>query len=110
MNYSQTSSRLSKYEIRELLQSVQWSASSQELDICAIALDLTHLSASDILIPIQRRESPFLGHDNLLSTRELVLGTTKSLDDSGFVGISGANRNDDLSDVDTGDGTVRLIY
>jgi hypothetical protein len=43
-----------------------------------------------------------------LATGELVLRPSESLDGSSTVGVTGADRQEDLADVDTSDGTVGL--
>lgn len=45
---------------------------------------------------------------NLLATRELHLSTTESFDELVLVGILATDGHDDLTDVDTGDGTEGL--
>jgi len=80
----------------------------QELDVGTVDLDLPFLAGGSVLLAPQRGEAPVLGHDDLLATRELVLGTAESLDGGGAVGILGAERQDDLANVDAGDGAVRL--
>lgn len=42
------------------------------------------------------------------SPTHLVLGTTESLEDDGLVRVLATDREDDLADVDTSDGAVRL--
>lgn len=46
---------------------------AQELDICTIDQDLASSLLLHILFTTERSETPVLGHDNLLATRELVL-------------------------------------
>ena len=74
-NYSQTQKglSLSKNEIRKFFQRVQWATAAQELDICTVSLDLSHLSTSNILVPIKRSEPPLFRDYNLLTTWEFVL-------------------------------------
>lgn len=54
------------------------------------------------------RETPFLGNNDLLATRELVSSTSESLNDDRLVGVLCSNREQDLTNVDTGDGAVGL--
>lgn len=53
-------------------------------------------------------ETPLVGDDDVLTTRELVLGTTKTLDDVSLGSGLGTDGEDDLTDVDTGTDTDRL--
>ena len=62
----------------------------------------------DVVFSVNVRESPLARDDDLLATGELVTGTTESLLDDGGVLVLGTDRKDDLANVDTGDGTVRL--
>ena len=62
----------------------------------------------EIILTVNVGETPLAGDDDLLATGELVTGTTESLLDDGGVLVLGTDRKDDLANVDTGDGTVRL--
>lgn len=44
----------------------------------------------------------------LLTTRELELGTSESLDDGGLVPVAGAHRHDGLSDMYASDSSLRF--
>jgi hypothetical protein len=46
---------------------------AQELDICSIDQDLASFLLLHILFATERSETPVLGNDDLLATRELVL-------------------------------------
>jgi hypothetical protein len=74
-----------------------------------------------VICPVERGETPLLGDDDLLSSGELVSGTSESLDDDGTVLVFASDGHDDLATdvsvhitieyeqyvhVDTGDGTV----
>jgi hypothetical protein len=80
----------------------------QELDISTVDLDLTGLTLLNIFVTTEGSETPVLGDNDLLATRELVLGSPQSLDCGGTVGVTCTNRQNDLADVDTGDSAVRL--
>jgi len=80
----------------------------QELDVRTVDLDLAGLLQLDVLVTLQRREAPVLADDDLLATGELVHAAAESLDGSGAVGITGADGEQDLADVDAGDGAVGL--
>ena len=62
----------------------------------------------EVILTVNVGETPLAGDDDLLATGELVTGTTESLLDDGGVLVLGTDRKDDLANVDTGDGTVRL--
>ena len=62
----------------------------------------------DVILTVDVGEAPLARDDDLLATGELVTGTTESLLDDGGVLVLGTDRKDDLANVDTGDGTVRL--
>jgi len=79
-----------------------------ELDVSAILHDKLVLLQLRVLVPVDVREAPLLGDNDLLSSRELVAGTTESLLDNRRVRVLAADRQDDLSDVDASDGAVRL--
>jgi len=81
---------------------------ANELNVSTI-LDnhLVRLQLGVILL-VYVGESPLLGDDDLLATRELVTGTTESLNDNGGVCVLCSDGKDDLSDVDTCDSAVRL--
>ena len=80
----------------------------QELDVATILLQATLLAHTDVLLATNRGETPVLGDDDLLATGELVGRATESLDGSGAVGVTGANRQENLADVHTGDEIVGL--
>lgn len=56
----------------------------------------------------QTGESPLLGNNDLLASGELVLGATESLHHDSLVRVLATDGEDDLSNVDTGDGSVGL--
>lgn len=55
-----------------------------------------------------RNESATLAPECARKRTHLVLGTTESLEDDGLVRVLAADREDDLANVDTSDGAVRL--
>jgi len=81
---------------------------TEELDVGAVNLDTTLLALSDVLLAAERSETPVLRDDDLLATRELVLGATESLDGGGAVSIPRPHGEDDLANVDTSDSAVGL--
>lgn len=81
---------------------------SQELDVGTILLELALLAELDVLLAADGGETPLLGDDDLLAAGELVHRATEGLDGGGAVGVTGADGQDDLADVHTGDGTLGL--
>ena len=53
-------------------------------------------------------EAPLLGDDDLLAAGELHFSSTESLEDGGGAGISGTDRDDGVTNVDTSDETIGL--
>jgi len=86
----------------------QLSVVRQELNICTINQN----SASSLLLHVffttERSETPVLGYNDLLATRELVLGSSESLESDSTVRITSSDTQDDLTNVDTGNGSVGL--
>jgi hypothetical protein len=80
----------------------------QELHVGTIHPYATLLALGDVLVASQRCEAPVFADDNLLTAGELVLSAAESFDGGSTVGITSADREDDLADVDTGDGAVGL--
>jgi len=81
---------------------------AEELDVGTVDLDAALLALGDVLLAAERGEAPVLGDDDLLATRELVLGAAESLEGGGLVGVLGADGQKNLANVDTGNGAVRL--
>jgi len=81
---------------------------SQELDIGTIDQDTTLLLELDVLVSSKWSEAPVLADDDLLSTRELVHGSSESLNSGSSVGVSSSDGKENLTDVHTGDSAVRL--
>lgn len=57
----------------------------QELHIAAIDAELASLALLDVLVAVERSETPLLGNDDLLATWELVLRAAEGLDGGGAV-------------------------
>jgi len=87
---------------------LEFSVVGEELNVSTIDLDATFLSQLDVLVSAEGSEAPVLGHDDLLSSWELVLGAAEGFDGGCSVGISGSDREENLSDVDAGDFAVWL--
>jgi len=62
----------------------------------------------NVLLTGKRGEAPVLRGNDLLAAGELVLGAAEGFDGSGTVIITGADREDDLANVDAGDETIGL--
>lgn len=69
---------------------------------------LAALSHLRVLLTGPLRETPLLRHHDLLTTRELHLRTTKSLDHHLLLVVLGADRDDRLTDSHTSHQIVRL--
>ena len=81
---------------------------TQELHVGTVLLELALLAQLDVLLAADGGEAPVLGDNDLLATRELVHGAAESLDGGSTVGVTGADGQDDLANVHTGDNTVGL--
>lgn len=79
-----------------------------ELDVGTILLELAGLAHLDVVLATDGGETPVLGDNDLLATGELVHGTAEGLDGGGLVGVTGADGQNDLADVHTGDNTLGL--
>jgi len=80
----------------------------EELNISTIDADAASSLLLQVLLAAERGEAPVLGDDDLLPARELVLAAAQSLEGNGAVGVTGADRDQNLTNVDTGDGTLGL--
>jgi hypothetical protein len=81
---------------------------AEELNVSTVDPDLALLALLDVLVALERGETPHLGDNNLLATGELVLATPQSLEGGGAVRVTGSDGHEDLADVDTGNETVGL--
>lgn len=81
---------------------------AQELHVGTVVLESSLTTLRDVVLPGKRCETPVLGRNDLLASWELVLGATEGLDGGGSVLVTGADTEDDLANVDTGDETVGL--
>ena len=61
------------------------------------------------LFPIELGETPFLGSEDLLTARELELGTTESFVGMSFMVVTDTDGHQWLTNTDTGDETC-LLY
>ena len=107
---------LSTFHLRSLLESsrealhvvLDGALVAQELHVRTIRQQLARCPLLNVLLPVERRETPLLGDDDLLATGELVLRAAEGLDGGGAVSVTGAHGQDDLANVDTGDNAVGL--
>lgn len=51
---------------------LELAVAGQELDVSTVGLNLTSLTLGDVLLALERGETPVLGDDDLLATREPV--------------------------------------
>lgn len=72
------------------------------LDGSTISHQPALLATASVVLAIELGETPLVGSHDLLSSRELELGSSQSLNDVVGVGVLGADGNDDLADSDTG--------
>lgn len=66
------------------------------------------LALGNVLVAAEGGEAPVLGDDNLLATGKLVHAAAERLDGRGAVHVTRADGEENLTNVDTGDGAVRL--
>lgn len=57
----------------------------EELDVSTVDLDAATSLALEVLLAAERGEAPVLGDNDLLATRELVLGAAEGLKSDGTV-------------------------
>jgi len=88
--------------------SVKTTLGGEVLDVATVVSDLASSTGLDELLTSQLGETPVAGDNDLLLTRELVLAASESLNNNSLVAVLGADREDDLSNVDTGNETVGL--
>jgi len=81
---------------------------AQELNISTVNQNLSCGLLLHVFFTAERSETPVLGNDNLLATRELVLGATEGLESVGAVRITSSDAQDDLTNVDTGNSSIGL--
>lgn len=80
----------------------------ENLAVSSVRLDASGLLELQVLSTLNTGETPNTGDVDLLTSRELELGTTESFDSVGDVLLEGTDGHEDLADVDTGDETIRL--
>ena len=75
-----------------------------------IGNDLSFLSHFNILFTSIFGETPLVGDEDLLTTRELVLGTTESFNNDSLVDVLGTDGQQNLTDINTGSDTFDNKY
>jgi hypothetical protein len=78
------------------------------LYVAAVRDDTTSSTGILVLATLKLGEAPLAADDDLLLARELELAATESLDDNGLVSLLATDRDEDLANVDTGNGTDGL--
>jgi len=78
------------------------------LDSNAVGGQMERLAHTVVVFAGPTSESPFAGHDQLLTTRELEFGSSEGLDDVGLVLIFATHANHSLADVHTRDQSLGL--
>jgi len=81
---------------------------AQELDVGTVLLELALLAQLDVLLTADGGEAPVLGDNDLLAAGELVHGAAESLDGGSAVGVTGADGQENLANVHTGNETLGL--
>ena len=91
-----------------LLEELDGSGVVDDLAVASVGDDATVVLEGVVLFLGVVSEAPVLGDDDSLTSGELVLGTTKGLNDVGEGGGLAADGEEDLSNVDAGNKTVGL--
>jgi hypothetical protein len=79
----------------------QWASCCHVLDVSTVRNKETVLSSFSVVFSVDGGETPLLGDDDLLATRELVLATTESFDNVSLAVVLGTDRDQDLTNVNT---------
>lgn len=79
-----------------------------QADVATVRDEATLLAKGRILLTVELGESPLLGDDDLLSSRELEGSTASGLNNVLGDGVLATDGEDDLSNLHTGDDTVGL--
>lgn len=81
---------------------------TEELNVGTVLEELALLAELDVLLAADGSETPVLGDNDLLATGELVLRAAEGLESGSTVGVTGADGQNDLANVHTGDETLGL--
>ena len=79
-----------------------------ELGVASVGNNTSTILEGGVLITGKSGETPLLGDDDLLTSGELELATTESLQDDGLVGILATNGHENLTNIHTGNGSLGL--
>jgi hypothetical protein len=99
-------SRLNSFSSPQVVDKV--TLGLEVLNVSTVGQDLVVGLEGLVVGSVERSETPLLGDDDSLLTRELVSSSSQSFHDDGLVGVLASDGQDDLTDVDSGDLTVRL--
>jgi len=86
----------------------EFTTRANELDVGTILDDQLLLLELDVVLLVDAGESPLLGDDDLLPAGEFVSCAAESLNDDCRVVVLASDREQDLSNVHTGDSAIRL--
>lgn len=100
--------RLDVVEVEELRILSDGSTGVLALAVRSGVIEEIGIAEVGVLLLGEGGEAPFAGDDDVLTSGELVLGTTQSLGDLILESILGADGEEDLVDSDTGAETVGL--
>lgn len=78
------------------------------LQVAAVTENTVLGAGLEVLLASKVGEAPLLGDNDLLATGELVTGTAERLHDDRLVAVTSADGEENLADVDTSNGVVRL--
>jgi len=81
---------------------------TEELNVGTVGAELALLAELDVLLAADGGEAPVLGDNDLLATGELVHRAAEGLESGSAVGVTGADGQNDLTNVHTGDETLGL--
>jgi len=81
---------------------------TEELNVGTVGAELALLAELDVVLAADGGEAPVLGDNDLLATGELVHGAAEGLKSGSTVGVTGADGQNDLANVHTGDETLGL--
>jgi hypothetical protein len=79
-----------------------------DFDVNATIFKAAFFGELFVLVAGQVGETPFARSQNKLAARELVFGTTEGFDDMRVMLVFGADRENDLANVNTGNDTLGL--
>jgi hypothetical protein len=82
----------------------------EELDVGTVVDDLLVGLEGLVVGAVERGESPLLGDDDLLASRELVTGTTEGLDDDGLVLVTASDGHDHLATAQSQRGRFEEVF